>query len=205
MKLYFSPGTCALAVHIVLRETRLPFDLERVDLKTHKTEHGVDYYQINPKGAVPLLETDNGLRLTEGPVICQYIADKAKNLELMPAAGTDARYQVMEWQNYVTSEIHKSYSPLFNPAFDAAAKTLFRAALRKKYEWVDQKIGAGPYLTGKAFTAADAYLFAVTRWAKGTEVDLSGLASLNAFMESVRARPAVQAALETESSAGAKP
>jgi glutathione S-transferase len=204
MKLYFSPGACSLAPHIVLRESGSTFDLERIDLKTHTTADGSDYYQVNSKGAVPVLATDDGQLLTEGPVICQYIADTAGNTQLMPAAGTPARYRVMEWQNYITSEVHKSFSPLFNPAADAATKALFRSALRKKYEWIDARLGAGPYLTGTAFTAADAYLFTVTRWAKGVDVDLSGLASLGAFMERVNARPAVRAAIETEAASGTK-
>lgn len=204
MKLYFSPGTCSLAPHICLRESGVRFALERVDLGTHQTETGADYYRINPKGAVPLLETDNGLRLTEGPVVCQYIADTAKSVELMPAAGTDARYRVMEWQNYVTSELHKSYSVLFNPAYDAAAKSIMRMALRKKYEWLDEQLAKGPFLTGSVFTAADAYLFAVTRWAKKMKVDLSGLGRVDAFMEAVKARPAVTAALDAEAASAPK-
>ena len=204
MKLYFSPGACSLAPQICLRESGAPFALERVDLKTHQTATGADYYCINPKGAVPLLETDGGWRLTEGPVICQYIADTTKSVELMPAAGTDERYRVMEWQNYITSELHKSYSVLFNPAYDAAARTIMRTALRKKYEWVDQQLGKGPFLTGSAFTAADAYLFTVTRWAKGVQVDLSGLARVAAFMEAVKTRPAVGAALDAEAAAAPK-
>jgi glutathione S-transferase len=198
MKLFYSPGTCALAPHIVLREAKATFQLERVDIRAHKTEHGVDYYQINPKGSVPVLEIDDGERFTEGPIICQYIADKMGALELMPAAGTIARYRVMEWQNYITSELHKTYSPLFNPAFDTATKTLFRTALRKKYEWVAGKLAGNQNLTGNAFTAADAYLFAVTRWAKGVEVDLTGLDALSAFMDRTNQRPAVRAAIEVE-------
>lgn len=197
MKLYYSPGACSLAPHIVLREAKATFQAERVDLRAHKTESGADYYQINPKGSVPLLEIDGGERLSEGPVICQYIADKTGAVELMPAAGTIARYRVMEWQNYITSEIHKGYSPLFNPAFDAAAKTLFRATLRKKYEWVATKLG-NQNLTGSAFTAADAYLFAVTRWAKSVEVDLSDLDAISAFMDRTNQRPAVRAAIDAE-------
>ena len=198
MKLYFSPGTCALAAHIVIREIGMDVDLIRVDLRTHTTADGSDYYQINPKGPVPLLETDSGMRLTEGPIIAQYLADRAGNTDLMPAAGTDARYRVMEWQNYVTSEIHKSYSPLFNSAYDDNARAVMRSALRRKYEWLDSKLAASPYLTGDTFTAADAYLFTVTRWAKTTQVDLSGLNNVQAFMERGRARPAVQAALGAE-------
>jgi glutathione S-transferase len=201
MKLYFSTGTCALAPHILLRETALPFSLVRVDIRAHKTEHGDDYYQINPKGSVPVLELDGGERLTEGPIICQFIADKAKNVELMPAAGTMERYHVMEWQNYITSEIHKSYSPLFNPAFDAAGKTFFRGMLRKKYEWLDTQLLMKTYLTGASFTAADAYLFAVTRWAKSTEIDLAGLDAIAGFMTRVSQRPSVRAAIAAEAPA----
>lgn len=198
MKLYYSPGACSLAPHIVLRETHSAFDLERVDLREHKTASGADYYQINPKGSVPVLESGS-LRLTEGPVICQYIADKTGNTEIMPAAGTDARYRVMEWQNYVTSELHKSYSLLFNPAYDPAAKATMRGVLRKRYEWLDRELARGPYLTGTAFTAADAYLFTVTRWARKMEVDLNGLSAVAGFMERVNARAAVSAAIEAES------
>jgi len=204
MKLYFSPGTCALAPHIVLRESGLPVDLVRVDIRAHKTEAGDDYYQVNPKGSVPLLELDNGERLSEGPIICQYIADKAGNLELMPAAGTMQRYHVMEWQNFITSELHKGYSVLFNPSIDAASKTVYRGILRKKYEWVDSKLAGNPFLTGKAFTAADAYLFTVSRWAKAVEVDLSNLPAVDAFNAAVAARPAVQAAVEAEKAASGK-
>jgi glutathione S-transferase len=153
---------------------------------------------------VPLLELDNGERLSEGPIICQYLADKAGNLELMPAAGTMARYHVMEWQNYITSELHKGYSVLFNPSIDAASKIIYRGILRKKYEWVDSKLAGTPFLTGKAFTAADAYLFTVSRWAKAVEVDLANLPALDAFNAAVAARPAVQAALEAEKAASGK-
>lgn len=204
MKLYFSIGACSLAPHIVLREAGVSFVLERVDLGSHKTEQGADYYQINAKGAVPVLELDSGERLTEGPVICQYIADQAKNVELMPACGTMARYRVMEWQNYITSEIHKAYSPLFNPAADATTKTMFRATLRRKYEFVNARLGGNQYLTGNPFTAADAYLFTVTRWAKSQQVDLAGLDSLNAYMIRVHDRPAVKAATQAESGANKK-
>lgn len=203
MKLYFSQGTCALAPHIVLREVNASFTLVRVDLRAHVTADGVDYYQLNGKGSVPLLELDNGERLSEGPVICQYIADNAGNTELMPAAGTLPRYRVLEWQNFITAELHKAYSPLFNPAADQAAKTLFRSTLRKKYEWVNAQLGSKDHLTGSAFTAADAYLFTVTRWAKNTEVDLTGLDAIAAFMKRVHDRPSVRAAITAESPAKA--
>jgi glutathione S-transferase len=204
MKLFFSPGTCSLSPHIALRESGLPFDLVRVDIRTHKTQDGDDYYQVNPKGSVPVLQLDSGDLLTEGPIISQYIADKAGNRELMPAAGSLERYRVMEWQNYITSELHKSYSVLFNPSIDAASKTIYRGLLRKKYEWLDSKLQGKTFLTGSTFTAADAYLFTVTRWAKAVEVDLSGLSAVEAFMAAVEARPAVKAALETEKTASGK-
>lgn len=198
MKLYFSPGACSLAPHILLRETGLPFAALRVDLKAHKTTDGNDYYAINPKGSVPVLETDGGELLTEGPVIAQWICDEAKRTDLMPAAGTLARYRVMEWQNYVTAELHKAYSPLFRADFNEDAKPWFRAALRKKYEWVASRLQGNAYLTGNNFTAADAYLYAVTRWARPVGVDLTNLQPLQNFMDRITERPAVQAALEAE-------
>ena len=198
MKLYFSPGACSLAPHIVLRESGTKFELERVDLRSHKTASGGDYYEINPKGSVPLLQTDEGTRITEGPVICQYIADQARHTQLMPACGTKERYWVMEWQNYITSELHKSYSVLFNAAFDTAAKQTMRGMLRKKYEWIDEQLADGPFLTGANFTAADAYLFTVTQWAAKMELDLQGLSGLSRFLEAVGSRPAVREALEFE-------
>jgi glutathione S-transferase len=199
VKLYYSSGTCSLAPHIILRETQTSFELERVDLRTHQTEHGVDFYTINVKGSVPLLELDDGERLTEGTIIAQYIADKAQHRELMPAPGTMARYRVMEWQAYISSELHKFYWPLFNSAVDETCKTLYRTTLRKKYEWVNEKLTAVEYLTGNTFTAADAYLFTVTRWARGSNVDVNGLDNLKAFMDRVNLRPTVRAAITAES------
>lgn len=198
MKLYFSPGACSLAPHILLRDTGLPFTAVRVNTRTHTLETGGDYYAINPKGAVPVLELDSGERLTEGPIIAQYICDTAGRSDLMPAAGTMARYRVMEWQNYVTSELHKSFSPLFNPAFDAAAKTLMRSVLRKKYEWVAGQLANKEYLTGGTFTAADAYLYTVTRWAGLVEVQIADLAPVQQFLERVSQRAPVKAALAAE-------
>jgi glutathione S-transferase len=199
MKLYYSPGACSLAPHIVAREAGLELTLERVDTNTHKTAKGLDYYTINPKGAVPVLEFDDGGRLTEGPIIAQYIADHARNIALMPAAGTLARYRVMEWQNYVTSELHKSFSPLFdNPALDDAGKAKYLAALVKKYNYVNSQLEGRDYLTGNTFTAADAYLFVVTGWAKYVNLDLSQLPHLQKFLDRVAARPAVRAAMLAE-------
>ena len=198
MKLYYSPGACSLAPHIVLREAGLPFTLEKVDTAKHALASGGDYYAISVNGQVPVLELNDGARLTEGPVIAQFIADKAGNVSVMPAAGSLERYRVMEWQNYITSELHKSFSPLFNPEFDATAKALHSKLLRKKYEWVDGQLANGPFLTGNTFTAADAYLFTVTGWAKYVSLDLSNLQHLQAFLARVAARPAVQAAMKAE-------
>src|SRR5688500_3669600 len=166
MKLYYSPAACSLAPHIVLREAGLPFALQKVDTERHLVGDTDDYYAINPKGQVPLLELDDGARLSEGPVIAQFIADRAGATTLMPAAGTRERYRVMEWQNYITSELHKSFTPLFAPGLEVDAKRTLAARLRKKYEWVETQLAGGSYLTGDAFTAADAYLFVVTAWAK---------------------------------------
>lgn len=198
MKLFFSPGACSLAPHIVLKETRQAFKLEKVDTGTHTTADGADYYAINPKGAVPLLELESGERLTEGPVIAQYIADKAGRADLLPAAGSMDRYRVMEWQNYITSELHKTFTPLFNPDLDSSAKKTLASVLRKKYEWVNTQLQSKDYLLGKSFTVADAYLFAVTGWAKYVSLDLADLKHLQDFLARVAGRPAVREALKAE-------
>jgi glutathione S-transferase len=197
MKLYFSPGACSLAPHILLCETNIPHTLIKVDT-SHRTEDGIDFYTINPKGYVPVLELDDGQRITEGPIIAQFIADQANRQDLMPAAGSMARYRVMEWQSYITSELHKAFSPLFNPALDAAAKAVFAAILGKKFGWVSSQLRGKPYLTGESFTAADAYLFTVAGWAKHVGLDLSDFEHLQAFHQRVGSRPAVQAAMKAE-------
>ena len=198
MKLYYSNGACSLSPHIVLRESGLKFDLVRASTKTHALDDGTDYYTINPKGSVPLLELDNGERLTEGPAIVQYIADLVPAKNLAPANGTLARYRVQEWLNYITSEIHKTYSPLFRPNTPDEFKTIARDALQKKYEYVDGKLEGKNYLMGENFSVADAYLFVVTTWAPHVGVNLSAFKSLSAFMDRMRARPAVQEALQAE-------
>lgn len=198
MKLYYATGACSLTPHIVSRESDVNVELIRVDTKSHLTEQGVDFYTINPKGSVPCLQLNDGQLLTEGPIICQYLADQANNTQLMPAAGTLARYRVMEWQNYITSELHKSFSPLFNPNAGAETKALFAEQLKAKFTWLSSKLENTAYLTGDDFTAADAYLFVVTNWAKFVGLDLSHLSALQAFMQRVAARPAVQMALKAE-------
>lgn len=198
MKLYYSPGACSLAIHIVANEAGIALTLEKVDTTKHVTASGSDYYSINSKGQVPLLELNDGSRLSEGPVIAQYLVDSVQARTLMPAAGTMARYRVMEWQNFVTSELHKGFSPLFNPKFDANAKAVQASLLRQKLEWVDEQLAGKDYLTGAEFTAADAYLFTVANWAKYVKLDLSGLGNLQAFLARVAARPAVARALKEE-------
>lgn len=198
MKLFFSPGACSLAPHIVLREAGVAFTLEKVDLGKHVTASGADYYGITQKGQVPLLQLDDGAVLSEGPVITQYVADLAGRKDLAPAAGSLPRYRVMEWQNYITSELHKSYAPLFSPEFDAAAKGTYKALLRKKFEWVNSRLSDSAFLTGDEFTIADAYLFTVASWAKHVALDLTDLAHLQRFVARVSERPAVREALKAE-------
>jgi len=198
VKLYYSNGACSLSPHIVLRESGLPFDLVRASTKTHALDDGTDYYTINPKGSVPLLELDNGERLTEGPAIVQHIADQAPSKNLAPANGTLARYRVQEWLNFITSELHKGYSPLFRPTTPDAYKVIATDALKSKYAYVDGKLEGKNYLMGEQFCVADAYLFTVTTWASRVGVDLSAFKNVAAFMARMTARPSVQAALKAE-------
>jgi glutathione S-transferase len=198
MKLYYAPGTCALSPHIVLREAGIRFDLVRVSTKTHTLADGSDFYAINPKGYVPVLELDSGERLTEGPAIVQYIADHAPASGLAPAAGTLARYRLMEWLNFISSEVHKQFSPLFNSAMPDAAKKLFADKVRGRLQWVDGQLAGCDYLMGERFCAADAYLFTVTGWAPHVGIVLDDLANLTAWRARVAARPAVQEAMQAE-------
>ncbi|TKC88401.1 glutathione transferase GstA [Trinickia terrae] len=198
MKLYYATGACSLSPRIVLQEAEIPFTAVKVDVSTHTLQDGADYYTVNPKGYVPVLEFDNGERLTEGPAIVQYIADQVPEKKLAPANGTMARYRLQEALNFVTSEIHKSYSPLFRPEIDETTKAFYRTRLRTRYELLDRQLAGKTYWFGDTFSVADAYLFTVTSWAPHVKVDLSGLAALDAYMQRVRARPAVQAALKAE-------
>jgi glutathione S-transferase len=198
MKLYYSPGACSLAPHIVLNEAGLSFDLVKTDLQAHRLEDGSDYYPVAPKGQVPLLELDSGERLSEGPVITQYIADHVPAKNLAPANGTMARYRLQEWLNFVTSELHKGIGGLFNPAMPEEGKAVMRAKARTKLQWVDQQLEGKTYLMNDAFSIADAYLFTVTNWTGHAGVDISGLKNLGAFQARMAARPAVQAALKAE-------
>jgi glutathione S-transferase len=198
VKLYYSNGACSLSPHIVLRESGLPFELVRASTKTHALDDGTDYYTINPKGSVPLLELDNGERLTEGPAIVQYIADQAPSSNLAPANGTLARYRVQEWLNFITSELHKGYSPLFRPNTPDAYKPIAMDTLKKKYAYVDSKLEGKQYLMGEQFSVPDAYLFTVTNWAGRVGLDLSEFKNVSAFMARMLVRPSVQAAMKAE-------
>ncbi|MBI5718316.1 MAG: glutathione transferase GstA [Burkholderiales bacterium] len=198
MKLYYSPGACSLSPHIVLRESGLEFTPVLASTKTHKLADGTDYYTLNPKGYVPLLELDDGQRLAEGPAIVQYIADRVPAKNLAPAFGTMERYRVMEWLTFIGTEIHKSFSPLFNPAMPEEAKAIFRQKILDRLKWVEGQLAGRDYLMGDTFTVADAYLFTVTRWSPFVGVDITGLANVNAFLARVGARPAVQEAMKAE-------
>ena len=198
MKLYYSPGACSLSPHIVLLEAGLAFEPVLASTKTHKLQDGTDYYTINPKGYVPLLELDSGERLSEGPAIVQYIADQVPAKNLAPAAGTMARYRVQEWLNFITSELHKGIGGMFNPAMPEEAKVLMRAKALDRLKYVDAQLEGKDYLMGDAFTVPDAYLFTVTRWTQYVGVDISALKNLGAFMTRMEARPAVHEALEAE-------
>jgi len=198
MKLYFSPGACSLSPHIALLEAGLPFTLEMASTKTHQLKDGTDFYTINPLGYVPVLELDNGQRLREGPAIVQYIADQAPASKLAPANGTFERYQLQEWLGFIGTEIHKGFSPLFNPNLPDTVKDMSRVHLLKRLTWVDSQLEGKEFLMGTDFTVADAYLFTVCGWSKFVGVDTSGLQNLASFMQRVGARPAVQQAIAEE-------
>jgi len=198
MQLYYSPGACSLASHITLREAGLPVELKKTDTKTKKLEDGSDYFAVNSKGAVPALRLDDGQVLTEGPAILQYLADQKPESKLAPKAGTLERYRLLEWLNFITSEVHKSFSPLFNPAADAAVKQYTTQNIEKKFDWINKQLAGKQYLTGDQFTIADAYLFVVVNWSNFVGIDLGRWPALKAFQDRVAARPKVQEALAAE-------
>jgi len=198
MKLYYSPGACSLSPHIALYESGLPFQAVLASTRTHKLQDGTDYYTINPKGYVPLLEFDDGTRLAEGPAIVQWIADQVPEKRLAPAAGTMERYRLQEWLTFIGTEIHKQFSPQFYPAMPEEAKALFRQKVLDRLAYVNQQLEGRAYLLGSQFSVADGYLYTVTRWTGPLKLDISGLANLNAFMARLAARPAVQQAIKAE-------
>jgi glutathione S-transferase len=198
MKLYYSPGTCSLSPHIVAREAGIDLTLEKVDLATKKTSAGRDYLAINPKGYVPALELDDKRTLTEGPAVVQYLADLKPEAGLAPPNGTFERSKLQEMLSYITSELHKTYSPLFKKETPAETREERLEYLRKRYKLVDHLLEGRNFLVGDRFSVADAYLFAVTRWADGVKLDLSPFKHVQAFQQRVAERPAVKAAMEAE-------
>jgi len=198
MKLYYSPGACSLSPHIVLQEAGLPFQAIKADTKTKVLPDGTDYRTVNPLGYVPLLELDDGTRIAEGPAIVQYIADRVPDKHLAPANGTLERTRLQSWLNFVTSELHKGFSPLFNPAMPDEAKKIFRERLATRFAHMDKHLASNEYLMGKEFSVADAYAFVVSNWAGRVDVDLSSFGNVLAWRKRVGARPAVQAAMKAE-------
>jgi glutathione S-transferase len=198
MKLYYSPGACSLSPHIVLREGGFDFQLERVDLKTGQTETGRHYKTVNPLGYVPALELDDGEVLTEGPAIVQYLADRVPEKRLAPPAGSLPRYRLMEWLNFISTELHKGFGALFNPAFPEEARAIVRAQLERRLSETEQRLAGKPYVMGEDFGVADAYLFTVLGWGKYVGLDLAPWPGLIAYLGRVAERPAVAAALKAE-------
>ena len=195
MKLYFAPGACSLSPHIVAREAGIPIELVKVDLKAKKTESGEDFAKVNPKGYVPTLGLDDGSVLTEGPAIVQYLADQKSASGLTPAAGSKERYKLAEWLAFLNSEVHKTWSGLWNPKTERAP---VEEKLSQRLEYVNAELKNRPFLMGERFTVADAYLFTLLNWGQWTKVDLSRWPALQQFVERVKARPKVQEALKAE-------
>jgi len=198
MKLYYAPGACSLSPHIVSRELGIPVELKKVNTKEKSIEGGGDYWKVNGRGYVPALELDDGQILTEGPAIVQYLADLKPAAGLAPKAGSLERYRLQEWLNFLTSEIHKSFSPLFKPNTPEEYKKIAKENLATRFDWLDQQLAGKDYLMGKQFTVADAYLFVLLGWTKPTQIDLARWPNLAAFHARVGARPKVQEALQAE-------
>lgn len=198
MKLYYTPGACSLATHIILREGGFRFDTVRVDLATHRTETGEDFFQITPKGYVPALELPDGIVITENQVILQYLADQAPEKNLAPASGTLDRYRLMEWLAYIATELHKGFGPLWNPKIPADVRQMALERLADRFSFVDKQLTDQPFLCGKYFSIADAYLFTVLNWTHYHAIDLSPWPHLVAYQHQIGERPAIQAALKAE-------
>ncbi len=199
MKLYFSPSACSLASHIALCEAQIDVELVRVDLKTHTlVSDGSDFYALNPKGYVPMLTLDNGVHLTEGVAILQYVADQKPALQLAPKAGTLERYQLQEWLTFINSEVHKAFGPLWNPKNSEETKTLARQNLGKRFDLIVASLGQHDFLQGAQFSVADAYLFTVLNWCTHLDIALEQWPTLAAYQARIAQRPAVQKALAAE-------
>ncbi|HEX2667811.1 MAG TPA: glutathione transferase GstA [Gammaproteobacteria bacterium] len=199
MKLYFSPGACSLASNIALHEAGLPVELEVV--KDHKLKDGTDFYKINPKGYVPVVQLDDGEILTEGAALLQYIGDQAPQANLIPKPGTLARFRANEWLTFISSEIHKGFSPLFNKELKDDAKEVLKAKLRKRFDLLDRHFADHVYLMGEQFTVADAYLYTVVSWAPHVGLELSTWKHLSDYRQRVADRPKVREALQSERAA----
>lgn len=202
MKLYYAAGTCSLSPHIVANEAGITLDLERVNIRRspHFTETGSDYSTVNPNGYVPALQLDDDTVLTEGVAIVQYLADLEPDCGLAPSAGTRERVELQSWLNFIATELHKMYSPwLFHPEYGAQAQDVARAKIADRLSYVERHLAeGGPFLLGKCFTIADAYLFTIAGWSEFTEVDISAFPHLRDFMSRVASRPAVRAAMRAE-------
>lgn len=198
MKLYYAPGACSLASHIALHESGLPFEIDKLNVPTKTTASGEDFMQINPKGYVPAIKLDDGSILTEGAVILQYIADRNPGSSLAPKAGTMERYRLQEWLNFIATEIHKSFSPLFNKAASDEVKKSARDLLTKRLGYVEAQLANKPYLMGDSFTVADAYMFVVLSWSNHAGFDLGQFSRINEYVARIAARPAVQSAMKAE-------
>lgn len=198
MKLYYHPGACSLSPHIILRESGLDFTLVKVDLATKRTENGDNYLDINPKGQVPALLLDDGTLLTEGVAIVQYLADKVPDRQLLAPTDSLTRYQTLEWLNFIATELHKGFTPLFRPNTPDEYKAIARAALEQKIHDVNEQLNQKQWVMGSRFTVADAYLFTVLRWAQAMKLNLDGLKHIEQFMNHMQERPAVKAALAAE-------
>jgi glutathione S-transferase len=198
MKLYYTPGACSLSPHIALLEAGLPYDLVKVDLRAKKLENGDDFLKVNPKGQVPVLALDSGELITEGPVIIQMIADRATGKNLAPARDSADRYKLLEWLNFITTELHKSFGPMFSPVLADEAKAFFKDRVMGKFRYVESQLAGRDYLMGSHFTVADGYLFTMLSWADRMKFDLSEMPNLLAYKARVGARPKVQEALTKE-------
>ena len=198
MKLYYSPGACSLSPHIVARELGIAVELKKVNTKDKTIEGGGDYWKVNARGYVPALELDNGQVLTEGPAIVQYLADQKSDAGLAPKNGTIERYRLQEWLNFLTSEVHKQFSPLFKPNTPDDYKPIAKQNIATRFDWLDKQLEGKDYLMGKQFTVADAYLFVLLNWTRPTQIDLSKWPNLVAYQKRVGGRPQVKEALQAE-------
>jgi glutathione S-transferase len=198
MKLYYAPGVCSLSPHIILRETDTPFTLVKTDIKAKTIEGGGDFLKVSPNGYVPVLELDDGRIITEGPAILQYVADTAKATTLCPPCGTFERADLQSWLNFISTELHKGFSPLFNPRLDEAAKAVHREKLLERIAYLERHLAGRDYIMGARFMLPDAYAFTVLGWSRPLKLDLSGFKTIEAYRHRIQHRPAVQAAMRAE-------